>query len=325
MNAAGTIAHRERILGGLWGSLVGDALGVPVEFKDRATVQIDPVTSMREFGTHGQPRGTWSDDSSLILCTADSLVHQEFDLADMGGRFVRWMNKGLWTAHGDVFDMGGTTGSALRRVATGTPVTQAGERSEDSNGNGSLMRILPVVLRFATEPIEAFAGRLESVSAITHGHARSRMACVFYGLTIRRLLFGQTPAEALAAARAEFAGSYERAPEFTTFRHILEDDLGTLPEGEIVSTGYVLHTLHASLWCLLATHNFRDCVLQAVNLGGDTDTTGCVAGGLAGVAYGIKSIPPDWISQLARHGDVDCLFQQFADLCLPATAAKDPV
>ena len=101
--------------------------------------------------------------------------------------------------------------------------------------------------------------------------------------------------------------------------------LATLPEAEIVSSGYVLHRLHASLWCLLTTQNFRDCVLKAVNLGGDTDTTGCVASGLAGVAYGIKLIPPGWISQLARHGDVDCREQEFACLCQPAVVAKNPV
>src|ERR1039457_4114128 len=108
MTPSTSISKRERILGGLWGSLAGDALGVPVEFKDRATVQADPVKGMREYGTHHQPRGTWSDDSSKFLCTADSLVNHEFSLADMGERFVRWMNDGLWTAHGDVFDMGGT-------------------------------------------------------------------------------------------------------------------------------------------------------------------------------------------------------------------------
>ena len=109
MTPSTSISKRERILGGLWGSLAGDALGVPVEFKDRATVQADPVKDMREYGTHHQPRGTWSDDSSMLLCTVDSLVNHEFSLEDMGERFVRWMNDGLWTAHGDVFDMGGTT------------------------------------------------------------------------------------------------------------------------------------------------------------------------------------------------------------------------
>jgi len=240
----------------------------------------------------------------------------------MGDRFARWMNEDLWTAHGDVFDMGGTTCTALMRIAKGTPADEAGGRHEDSNGNGSLMRILPAVLRFAGEPLESFSSRLEKVSAITHGHARSRMACVFYGLMVRQLMLGWQPNAALDSVRAEFTGWYERSPEFSRFNHILEDDLVSVPEGEIVSTGYVLHTLHASLWCLLTTENYRDYVLKAVNLGGDTDTTGCVAGGLAGVVYGMKSIPADWIQQLARKGDVDCLFHDFAELCEAALAKK---
>jgi ADP-ribosylglycohydrolase len=315
MSAPANKTQKDRILGGLWGSLVGDALGVPVEFKDRITVQANPVNSMRENGTHHQPCGTWSDDGALILCTTDSLLNHEFDLTDMSERFVRWMNEGLWTANGDVFDIGMATTSALLRIARGTSADQAGGRDEYSNGNGSLMRILPAVLRFAGEPIESFADRMEKVSAITHGHARSQMACVLYGLVIRQLLLGCQPRPALESARAEFTGWYDRSVEFSRFRHILEDDLISLPEGEIVSTGYVLHTLHASLWCLLTTRNFQDCVLKAVNLGGDTDTTGCVAGGLAGVAYGMNSIPADWIGQLARKGDVDCLFHEFADMC----------
>jgi ADP-ribosylglycohydrolase len=309
------IPKKDRIFGGLWGSLVGDALGVPVEFRDRATVQANPVKDMREYGSHHQPRGTWSDDSSMILCTIDSLLNHEFSLADMGDRFVRWMNDGLWTAHGDVFDMGGTTATALLHIARGISADQAGGRSVESNGNGSLMRILPAVLRFAGEPIESSSSRLEKVSAITHGHARSRMACVFYGMMVRQLLLGRQSQEALDLARSEFSGLYERSAEFSHFRHILEDDLVSLPEEEVVSTGYVLHTLHASLWCLLTTQTFQDCVLRAVNLGGDTDTTGCVAGGLAGVAYGINSIPSDWIHQLARRGDVDCLFHEFVGVC----------
>jgi ADP-ribosylglycohydrolase len=199
MKTAAAISPKDRVLGSLWGSLVGDALGVPVEFKDRATVQLDPVTSMREYGTHKQPRGTWSDDSSMLLCTADSLLNHEYSLTDMGGRFVRWMNEGLWTAHGDVFDMGGTTCTALMRITKGIPADEAGGRHEDSNGNGSLMRILPAVLRFAIEPLESFSSRVEKVSAITHAHARSRMACVFYGLMIRQLLLGWQPQDALAS------------------------------------------------------------------------------------------------------------------------------
>lgn len=309
-----SISKRERILGGLWGSLVGDALGVPVEFIDRASVQAHPVKDMREYGTHHQPRGTWSDDGALILCTTDSLLTHEFNSSDMGNRFVRWMKDGFWTANGDVFDIGGATTSALLRIAKGVPADQAGGRSEESNGNGSLMRILPVALRFTDQPSDVIANRLEIASAITHGHQRSRMACVFFGFVVSQLQLGWKPTDAIEAARAEFTKLYDKAAEFGRFKHILSDDLVSLPEGEIVSTGYVLHTLHASLWCLLTTSSFEECVLKAVNLGGDTDTTGCVAGGLAGVHYGFDSIPQKWIQSLARREEVAALFNRFADL-----------
>ena len=200
MSASPVISQKDRILGGLWGSLVGDALGVPVEFKDRATVQLDPVRDMREFGTHRQPRGTWSDDSSMLLCTADSLLNHEFSLADMGERFVRWMNEGIWTAHGDVFDMGGTTCTALMRIAKGMPAEQAGGLHEDSNGNGSLMRILPAALRFAGEPLEMFSGPFgESIC----NHAWS---CPFKnGLCVLRV--GGAPTSVGLAASSRFGFS----------------------------------------------------------------------------------------------------------------------
>ena len=277
---------------------------------------------MRGNGTHHQPAGTWSDDGSLIVCTVDSLVNEEFDTQDMGRRFVGWMNEGLWTAHGDAFDIGMATLGALRRIANGASAEQAGGRDEDSNGNGSLMRIIPVALRFANDPTELFCRRLERVSAITHGHDRAKMACALYGLVVRQLLLGKNPQTALDLARVKFAGQYERSNELQRFQHHLKDEFSSLPEGEIVSTGYVLHTLHASLWCLLTTQSYRECVLKAVNLSGDTDTTGCVAGGLAGVVYGLSSIPTDWIQQLARKGDLDCMFHELA--ALTSTTFKAP-
>ena len=149
MNSPAALTKRERILGGLWGSLVGDALGVPVEFKDRATVQADPVKEMRGFGSHRQPAGTWSDDSSLLLCSTDSLLHHDFDTEDMGKRFVRWYQEELWTPHGKVFDIGVTTSRALARITSGVRPELVGGDDQFSNGNGSLMRIIPVSLRFA--------------------------------------------------------------------------------------------------------------------------------------------------------------------------------
>ena len=301
-----------RFFGGLYGSLVGDALGVPVEFSSREARKQDPVVGMRAYGVHHQPAGTWSDDGSLLLCAAESFAEKKgFDPQDMGERFLQWFNFGHWAAHGLVFDIGNATSCALNRISLGTPALEAGGQSESDNGNGSLMRILPVVLASLKVDEMTFVTRLEQASAITHRHVRSKMACVFFGLMVRALHDGLRREEALLQTRACFAGIYERSSELAHFSDLSHADLGLRSEGGIRSGGYVMETLTASLWCLLTTSSFSECVLKAVNLGSDTDTTGCVAGGLAGVAYGLDSIPPEWRASLPRQDDLRSLFQNF--------------
>jgi ADP-ribosyl-[dinitrogen reductase] hydrolase len=299
------------ILGGLYGSLIGDALGVPVEFKPRVDRMHDPVTDMRDYGTHGQPKGTWSDDGSLLLCSVESLAEKGFDTQDMGDRFVRWYTHGLWTAHGTLFDIGFATRKALRMIEQGCPAEIAGGDSEFDNGNGSLMRILPVPLTSLDCDLDTFCDRVARASAITHAHERSKLACVLHGLFVRALMNGDDPAHAHTNAAAEFRDRYASHAEYAHFSPLLSPDLATQPEHAIPSSGYVLHTLIASIWCLLTTHTFAECVLKAVNLGDDTDTTGCVAGGFAGVFYGVDAIPTDWIAALPRKDDLTKLFQAF--------------
>jgi len=307
------IPKRQRILGALWGSLTGDALGVPVEFRPRPSLTANPVTDMRGFGTHHQPPGTWSDDSSLLLCTADSLLTGAFDPTDLAAKFVCWKNENLWTPHGSVFDIGIATSTAISRLAAGINPLSAGGSSENSNGNGSLMRILPLALFCAAEPTEAMTASLAMASCLTHAHPRSQLACAFFGLFVRPLLDGATPADALAEARQLFpATAAALAPgELPHFTRLLDPSFASLPEPEIHGSGYVIHTLEASLWCLLNTTSFAAATLRAVNLGDDTDTTGCVTGGIAGLHYGIDAIPTAWINSLARHDDVASLFDRF--------------
>lgn len=316
------ITHNERILGALWGALVGDALGVPVEFRRRQEVQANPVVGMRAYGTHGQPAGTWSDDSSLLLCAADSLVtKRQFDSKDLGERFVEWMNLGLWTPHGMVFDIGIATSRAISRICSGTPPEIAGGNDEYDNGNGSLMRILPFVLWFHTVPDAEFADIIHRASALTHRHPRSQMACVLYGLVIRELLKGTPPETALNGALDAFASLYEHAPfvaERLHFQLLESRRLANVPENEIGSSGYVMHALTASLWCLLTSRSFEETVLKAVNLGDDTDTTGTVTGGLAGIFYGASAIPNEWLAALARQDDVAAIFAKFVEVLPPA-------
>ena len=303
-----------RILGGLYGSLIGDALGVPVEFSSRSACKANPVTDMRANGMHYQPAGTWSDDGSLLLCSVESLVETDFDIEDMGRRMLRWFDLGHWAAHGLVFDIGNATRVALDRISLGTSAEHSGGRGVHDNGNGSLMRILPVPLASLSCDLDTFCDRISRASAITHAHDRSKLACVLHGLFVRALMNGDGPAQAHAKAAAEFRGRCGSHAEFSHFFPLLNPDLASQPEHEIESSGYVLHTLIASMWCLLTTNAFSECVLKAVNLGDDTDTTGCVAGGLAGMHYGIEAIPPEWVAALPRQDDLRTLFQAFIDI-----------
>jgi len=321
-----SIPFRDRILGGLFGCAVGDALGVPVEFRDRAAVQSDPVTGLRGYGTHGQPPGTWSDDTSLMLCLADSLRHHTFDTTDMAQRFLDWYEKDLWTAHRVIFDVGNATARAINSFGAGTPAEEAGGGDEFSNGNGSLMRQLPVALRFASASAGELLDKLHRVSSITHGHLRSLMACGFHGLVVRELLRGLSSAEALDTARQQFTMYYSSSAsqkELPEFRLLFAGTFALLSDDEISSHGYVMDTLIASLWCLLTTQSFEECVLKAVNLGGDTDTTGCVAGGLAGVHYGLSAIPAEWRNGIARSEDLAELFASFAST-IPNSSNFEP-
>ena len=252
----------------------------------------------------------------MLLCTAESLNEHGFCPADMAARFLRWGRESYWTPHGDVFDMGIATSQALNRIASGKPPLECGGVGDYDNGNGSLMRILPVCLRFADCDSVTLAESVENASCITHAHRRSQMACFFHALLVRELIAGAEPRVALPAVQSEFQRHFTPpwTEEFMAFANVLDARLPEFPESEICSGGYVMETLAASIWCLLTTDNFRDCVLKAVNLGGDTDTTGCVAGGLAGVTYGINAIDAEWLGALARKDDIEPLFNRFADL-----------
>jgi ADP-ribosyl-[dinitrogen reductase] hydrolase len=305
----------QRLLGSLYGSLIGDALGVPVEFRSREDRVKDPVTGMRDYGTHGQPAGTWSDDGALLLCSVESLVEKGFDPQDMGERFVQWLNQGLWSAHGMLFDIGIATRKALLLIEHGCPAELSGGTGQYDNGNGSLMRILPVILASLKESPETMTEKVFRVSSLTHGHERSKLACAFYGLLMRHLIAGSTAQEALNLARPIFAQAHPDSPELGCFRDLLNADLASWPVEHIRSGGYVMETLTASIWCLLTTSSFSECVLKAVNLGDDTDTTGCVAGGLAGALYGLDSIPTDWLTTLPRQKELRDLFERFIQTC----------
>jgi len=307
---------QQRILGGLWGAIIGDALGVPVKFTSREERRYDPVTDMRGYGTHHQPPGTWSDDSSLLLCTVEALCEEEYRPDFLAELFLAWQDRGHWTPHGTVFDIGIATNSALSRIRHGVSPEDAGGAGERDNGNGSLMRILPVALRYMDASIEEMLFMAHRVSALTHRHPRSQMACGLYCCLARGLLHGLMPTEAYRFMIEQGLRYYPVAPfhtEYVHFARALSGNLGDVPEEDIASSGYVVHTLEASLWCMLTSRSYEEAVLKAVNLGEDTDTTGCVTGGLAGLWSGAEIIPASWRDAVARQQDIGQVLERFAD------------
>ena len=294
----------------LLGISVGDALGVPVEFKPRFWLKENPVTDMIGYGTYNLPAGTFSDDSSLTFCLAEALT-QEFNLQTVANYFVDWAYDNFWTPHGTVFDIGIATSQAISRLKNGIDPELAGGFDELSNGNGSLMRILPLVFHIRDKSIDERFQLSKQVSSITHGHIRSVIACFYYLEFARIIILGKDKFESYNFLQNHITNYLQSKKindsEIKLFDRILKGKIHNLKEEQIASSGYVLHTLEASIWCLLTTENYKTAVLKAVNLGNDTDTTAAVTGGLAGLLYGHENIPVNWIERLAKRFEIEGL------------------
>ncbi|WP_394772533.1 ADP-ribosylglycohydrolase family protein [Mucilaginibacter sp.] len=299
----------------LLGIAIGDALGVPVEFKKRQTLLQNPVKGMLGYGTHNQPAGTFSDDSSLAFCLAEALL-SEFNLQAIADNFVEWYTEGFWTAHGEVFDVGIATRQSISRLMRGTDPELAGGFEENDNGNGSLMRILPLLVYIQDKPVKERFEITKQVSSLTHGHIRSVIACFYYLEFARLLVEGKNKFEAYKELQISIINYLNflsiNSFEIELFDRLLQASIHEVPQNDIFSSGYVLHTLEAAIWCLLTTSSYEEATLKAANLGDDTDTTAAVTGGLAGLLYGFESIPPKWMAQLARRTDIEALAKRLA-------------
>lgn len=308
--------------GAILGFVVGDALGVPAEFMKREELEADPVVDMRGGGAHGQRAGTWSDDTSMTLCALDSLTEKGVDYQDLMQRFTSWLWNGSNTARNEVFDVGGTTKTAIFRFNKQIPPLECGEKQDYCCGNGSLMRIIPTALYIIgqygnTELDDRAAEIIHNTSICTHAHPRCQMACGIYCSVIFRMLHGGKLNEAVNEGVCSALAYYKGRTEFAAVYHEFESlcGIGNWPAEQICGSGYVLHTLQASLWCLLTTNGYAECVLKAVNLGQDTDTTAAVAGGLAGLWYGEGAIPQKWAKVTAKYGEIKDRCGRFAAVC----------
>lgn len=292
----------------LFGLAIGDALGVPVEFRERDVLKRFPVVDMREYGTHHQPKGTWSDDSSLTFCLADSLCNG-YDLNEMAHYFLLWSRGEMWTPHGRVFDIGIATRNAMYNISKGEIPVLCGGMDEEDNGNGSLMRILPLAFYLKDEEdVEMVFQKVKEVSSITHAHFRSVFSCFIYVVFAIELLKKTDKWEAYQKTK-ELINRFAQKKGFNSnevslFDRILQKNINDFHEDAIHSSGYVLHSLEASFWCVLNSNSYEETVMKAVNLGSDTDTTAAISGGLAGIIYGYEAIPAEWREVLTRKNAI---------------------
>jgi ADP-ribosyl-[dinitrogen reductase] hydrolase len=278
-----------RLAGAAWGHLVGDAVGVPYEFGP--ALPADEVVFGAK-GTHHQPAGTWSDDGALMLALLDSLLDAGFDPEDQARRALGWYRGTAYTPDNDGrFDIGITTGRALRAVEDGCAAADAGPSDETACGNGSLMRILPVALTGRDLPAAELVEQAHLASRVTHGHPRCQVACAIYCLVVSGLLRGMAPADALAGALDEAGRLYEAADGHEVHREALEELL-TYPSRE--GSGYVLDAFWSAWGAFAGAADYPDVVRRAIACGSDTDTTAAIAGGLAGAYWGWEAIPLEW-------------------------------
>ena len=305
MGRIGTVSRmgdrtKDRFHGCLLGLATGDAVGTTVEFSPRGS--FEPVKGMVGGGPFSLEPGQWTDDTSMALCLAESLIaKQAFDPMDQMERYVRWNHKGHLSSTGTCFDIGITTSSALRRFEqTGEPF--AGSADPNSAGNGSIMRLAPVPMFFRRD-IEQAVHYAEESSRTTHGAQECVDACRLFALILVKALDGKSKEEILVSPDA---AKMNLAPKIQT---IAAGEYAEKMEDEIQGSGYVVESLEAALWCFRKTDTFRDAVLKAVNLGGDADTTAAVCGQIAGAYYGESGIPAGWLDKLCMREKIT----KFAD------------
>jgi ADP-ribosyl-[dinitrogen reductase] hydrolase len=291
---------------GIWGFIVGDALGVPYEFSSREAMVMSPAKGMKGWGTYDQPPGTWSDDTSMLLCVLEN-GHAGGGTHGLANLFLRWAYEGYHTPHGEVFDIGVTTRIALERYKKDKKIS--GLNDERSAGNGSLMRCLPYAFR--EEYAEVLLYMLRQ-NRITHRAWLCQSSTIFYTRMARALAEGDSKELSLKKAGGYLRHGWrisdqpdDAMKEASRFNRLFDESFPDIPEEEIRSTGYVIDSLEAAVWSFMNGTDYQSTVLKAVNLGEDTDTNAALASGLAAIHYGMKDIPSEWLDTIVNRTELD--------------------
>ena len=306
----------EKMKAGIIGFAVGDALGVPAEFLDRNVLQQNPIKDMVGYGSHKVPEGTWSDDTSLMIATMDSIKEKgDIDFDDIMYKFNEWVSYAKYTATNELFDIGISTSKAISNFKNGKKAIDCGTRGINENGNGSLMRILPFVyyLKFSNFADKEKTTLINQASSLTHAHEISQLGCKIYTDYITLLLEGVDKEQALTLLKEYNYYDYYSSDSIKVYERILNGDLKYLNMNQIKSSGYIVDSLEASLWCTINSSSYEDAVITAVNLGLDTDTIGALTGSINGIIYGMDSIPLRWLNKMRKKEYLDELSEQFLD------------
>ena len=312
---------------GMMGVIVGDALGCPVQFMRREEIAgrpAGPVRGMESGGVYHMPEGTWTDDSSMALAALASIRELgKVDLEDIMTRFVAWYEEGEYTPFGEAFDMGNACSMAIEKFEREHDPMTCGGSSEYSNGNGSLMRIMPACLHAYDRGLtdDEAVKVVNDIGGLTHNHPRAKMACGLYFFCVREILDGdgllnERLQRGLKKGFAFYAKDMANRAELSYYGRLRDlKAFRDVPEAEIRSTGYVVDSLEAAVWSLVRTDSFMDSLLTAVNLGDDSDTVGAIAGGLAALFYGYDSIPEDWLAVIKRREWIEemCKMERIED------------
>ncbi len=286
------------------GHAIGDAMGVPTEFCLREKLLEKPVTKMISSDIVGEPAGTWSDDTSMEIATIDSFIDKGyFDYHDIMSRWVDWIDKAKYTANDRVFDVGRTCLGAIRRFKEdGINPIECGLNNINTNGNGSLMRILPVALYSYSKKLndKEIIKLTNEMCSLTHGHEISKLACFIYVKYVIYLLSGLTKEEAYKKIQELDYSSYS-SESIKAYSRILNNNIMNYSIDEIDSSGYVVSSLECALWILLHANNYREAIIASTNIGNDTDTIGAITGSMAGIIYGYNAIPEEWLNTLIKR------------------------
>ena len=294
--------QNNQYLGAIIGHAVGDAMGFPTEFSKREELLQNPVIEMIDSPDVGQPAGSWSDDTAMVIATIDSFIQKKyFDYKDIMDKWVKWISKSEYTPTGVAFDIGRTCLKAIKKYCNGTAPLQCGSTSINENGNGSLMRILPVALYAYSKKLDdtSIHKLTNEVSSLTHAHEVSRLGCYIYVQFIICLLKGNTKHEAYKHIQDLDYRSFS-IDSINHYARILNNQIEFQILDNIKSTGYIVDTLESAMWIFMNAQHYKEAIIASTNIGGDTDTIGAIVGSMAGIYYGFEDIPSSWLDKLQR-------------------------